>query len=89
MFSDFEHPRTRGGGGSKKGKLLQTSFMDGPLSFQIMSNLASTTFFAGIHVEQHRFELPTICDIAGLCSTFFAVQKYFQLVSYLPCWTLD
>ena len=31
VFSDFGHPRTRGGGGSKKGKFLRTSFMDGPL----------------------------------------------------------
>ena len=30
VFSDFGHPRTRGGGGSKKGKFLRTSFMDGP-----------------------------------------------------------
>ena len=30
VFSDCGHPRTRGGGGSKKGKFLRTSFMDGP-----------------------------------------------------------
>ena len=30
VVSDFRHPRTRGGGGSKKGKFLRTSFMDGP-----------------------------------------------------------
>ena len=29
VFSDCGHPRTRGGGGSKKGKFLRTSFMDG------------------------------------------------------------
>ena len=29
VVSDFGHPRTRGGGGSKKGKFLLTSFMDG------------------------------------------------------------
>ena len=32
VVSDFGHPRTRGGGGSKKDKFLRTSFMDGPLS---------------------------------------------------------
>ena len=31
VVSDFGHPRTRGGGGSKEGKFLRTSFMDGPL----------------------------------------------------------
>ena len=31
VISDFGHPRTRGEGGSKKGKFLRTSFMDGPL----------------------------------------------------------
>ena len=31
VFSDFGHPRTRGEGGSKKGKFLRTSFMDDPL----------------------------------------------------------
>ena len=31
VFSDFGHPRTRGEGGSKKGKFLRTFFMDGPL----------------------------------------------------------
>ena len=30
VYSDFGHPRKRGGGGSKKGKFLRTSFMDGP-----------------------------------------------------------
>ena len=33
VVNDFGHPRTRGGGGSKKGKFLRTSFMDGPLGF--------------------------------------------------------
>ena len=28
--SDFGQPRTRGGGGSKMGKFLRTSLMDGP-----------------------------------------------------------
>ena len=29
VVSDFGHPGTRGEGGSKKGKFLRTSFMDG------------------------------------------------------------
>ena len=35
FFSDFGHPWTRGGGGSKEGKFLRTSFMDGPLVFEL------------------------------------------------------
>ena len=31
VLVEFGHPWTRGEGGSKKGKFLQTSFMDGPL----------------------------------------------------------
>ena len=30
VFSDFGQPPDEGGGGSKKGTLLRTSFMDGP-----------------------------------------------------------
>ena len=30
VFSDFGHPRTRAEGGSKKGKFLRTSLVDGP-----------------------------------------------------------
>ena len=35
VFSDFGHPRTRGGAGSKKGKFMRTSFMDGPIYFAL------------------------------------------------------
>ena len=42
VFSNFGHPRTTGGGGSKKGKFLRTSFMDGPLSTLCARLLRST-----------------------------------------------
>ena len=37
--SDLEHPPTRGEGGSKKGKFLRTSFMDGPLVGQLILSI--------------------------------------------------
>ena len=43
MVSDFGHPRMRGGGGgSKKGKFLRTSFMDGPLGTAYRSRIRKT-----------------------------------------------
>ena len=38
VFKDFGHPRTRGRG-SKKGKFLRTSFMDGPLPVSFIRRL--------------------------------------------------
>ena len=56
VVSEFGHPQTRGGGGSKKDKFLRTSFMDGPLDLYMnVTRIKSLTFrYKGTMGRMHK-----------------------------------